>query len=334
MASQDGVHSGDRDVLKQHYVSGINRVIDYIEANIDAELSLQDLARVASFSPFHFHRIFRAMVGETLGHFIQRVRIEKAAAQLVANPSKSITEVALGCGFSGSAPFARAFREAFGMSASEWRSGGYRRHRTMRRGDSNQGQTLGNTEKDAEAFSFYIDTATGSMIWRSRMKDSSLINIEVKDMPELHVAYVRQAGPYQGDEEFFRRLWEKLMTWAGPRGLLRFPETTMLCVYHDDPDVTDADKLRVSACITVPQGTPVEGEIGSMTVPGGRYAVARFELSPDEYQQAWDTVFGSWLPQSGYQPDDRLCYELYHGDPEQHPEGKHVVDICVPVRPL
>ena len=166
------------------------------------------------------------------------------------------------------------------------------------------------------------------------MKDSSLINIEVKDMPELHVAYVRQAGPYQGDEEFFRRLWEKLMTWAGPRGLLRFPETTMLCVYHDDPDVTDADKLRVSACITVPQGTPVEGEIGSMTVPGGRYAVARFELSPDEYQQAWDTVFGSWLPQSGYQPDDRLCYELYHGDPEQHPEGKHVVDICVPVRPL
>ena len=153
------------------------------------------------------------------------------------------------------------------------------------------------------------------------MKDGNPIQVEVKDMPDLHVAYVRHTGPYQGNSELFGDLFGRLMTWAAPRGLLRFPETMVLAVYHDDPGITDEDKLRVSACITVPEDTLVEGEVGKMTVPG-------------EYGEAWDFVFGKWLPESGYQPDDRLCYELYHGGPDEHPEGKHVVDICIPVRPL
>ena len=332
--SQDNVHDSNQAQLRGQYVARINCVIDYIEANIDKDLSLQDLAQVASFSPFHFHRIFRAMVGETLSQFIQRVRIEKAAAQLIGNPRKSITRIALDCGFSGSAPFARVFKETFGMSASDWRSGGYQKHRNIRKADSNDNQGPSKIEKDSGAFSLYIDSATQNLIWRLKVKDTNLIQVEVKDMPDLHVAYVRHIGPYQGDETLFQRLFEQLMTWAGPRNLLRFPETMMMCVYHDDPDVTDPNKLRTSVCITVPEDTPVEGEIGKMTIPGGRFAVARFELLPDEYQQAWDTVFGSWLPQSGYQPDDGLCYEIYQSDPAQHPEGKHFVDICIPVKPL
>lgn len=74
--------------LREDYTARINRVIDYIEANIDKDLSLEELANVAHFSPFHFHRIFSAMVGETLNGFTQRIRIEKAAAKLVLNPKK------------------------------------------------------------------------------------------------------------------------------------------------------------------------------------------------------------------------------------------------------
>lgn len=127
--------------LREEYMSRINRVIDYIETNIDEDLSLENLARVANFSRFHFHRIFRAIVGETLSQFIQRIRVERAAAQLIDNPRKSITEIAFDCGFSGSATFARAFRETFHMSASQWRSNGRLQdrkirdfHRTVRRG--------------------------------------------------------------------------------------------------------------------------------------------------------------------------------------------------------
>ena len=80
--------------LRQEYISRINRVIDYVEANIDQDLSLASLAKVANFSQFHFHRIFRAMVGETLNGFSQRIRLEKAAARLWDHPKESITEIA------------------------------------------------------------------------------------------------------------------------------------------------------------------------------------------------------------------------------------------------
>lgn len=321
--------------LREEYIHRINRVIDYIEANIDKDFVLEDLSQIANFSRFHFHRIFRASVGETLNQFIQRIRIEKAAALLLSNPKKSITEIAFECGFSGSATFARSFKEAFNMSASEWRSEGYQQYSNIRKTISKKGQTIRNISKEYEVSSYYIDPETQQPIWRIKMKDKKQFQVEVKNLPEFHAAYVRHIGPYKGDGELFESLFNKLMKWAEPRGLLRFPETKVITVYHDNPEITDDDKLRTSACISVPEDTPVDGEIGKMVIAGGKYAVARFELSgSEEYEGAWNAFMGGWLPDSGYQPDDRPCYELYKNDPKEHPENKHIVDICVPVKPL
>ncbi len=167
-----------------------------------------------------------------------------------------------------------------------------------------------------------------------KVPSSLEVDVEVKELPQMHVAYVRHIGPYEGDAELFGRLFEKLFQWAGPRGLLRFPETKTMSVYYDNPEITDADKRRVDVCITVPEDTEVAGEIGKTKIQGGRYAVARFEIAVDEYGDAWNAVYGGWLPQSGYQPVDGPCFELYHNDPEQHPEHKHIFDICIPVTPL
>ena len=318
---------------RDEYIARINRVIDFIEKNMDKELTLERLSRVANFSQFHFHRIFKAMMGETLNQFIQRIRIERAAVLLLHNPKKSITEIAFDCGYSGSATFARAFKDTFNMSASEWRTRG-QADRKNRKTNGKPGKTIGKQGKDAEASSYYIDAQTYNPKWRIKMKDKNQISVEVKEMPELHVAYLRHIGPYKGDGELFGRLIGKLMKWAGARGLINFPETQLLVVYHDDPKVTDENKLRTSVCLTVPKGTTVDGEFGAMTVQGGAYAVAGFELANDEFQQAWDTVYGAWLPDSGYQPDNHPCLEIYHNDPKEHPENKHIVDICVPVKPL
>jgi AraC family transcriptional regulator len=89
-----------RQMARNEYMARINRVIDHIDRNIGKDLSLEELARVAHFSRFHFHRIFHALVGETLNTFIQRLRLERAANQLTDNPKKSITAVGLDCGFS------------------------------------------------------------------------------------------------------------------------------------------------------------------------------------------------------------------------------------------
>jgi len=166
---------------------------------------------------------------------------------------------------------------------------------------------------------------TATDLRRSAMKAT----FETKELPALHVAALRHVGPYQEVGQVFGRL----MAWAGPRGLLRFPETQTLAVYHDDPGTVEAAKLRSDACITVPEGTPVEGEVTTMTIPGGLFAVGHFELDESEYGAAWDKLMGEYVPQSGYAPDERLCYELYLNDPQQHPQGKHIVDICEPVRP-
>jgi AraC family transcriptional regulator len=320
---------------RDEYVARINRVIDHIESHLEEDLALSSLARVARFSPYHFHRIFRAMVGEPLNRFIQRLRVEKAANQLLANPKKSITEIALDCGFSGSQTFARAFREAFGMSASEWRADS-----KIGQTDSKIGQANGKGCEEEDGSLSYSGQQNTKPERRNAVKDANprdtkkAEKIDVNELSEPQVAYVRHIGPYKGDSQLFSGLFGKLMQWAGPRGFLGGPDTQILAVYHDNPDVTDESKLRTSVCVSVPADTQAEGEIGRMSVPGGKYAVARFELMDTEYEAAWNHVMGEWLPQSGYQPDDRPCFERFLNNPEEHPQGKCIVDICVPVRPL
>ena len=149
-----------RQYLRQEYMGRINRVIDHIESNLDGNLKLDTLAGVANFSPFHFHRIFSAIVGETLNQFIQRIRLEKAASQLIDNPKKSITEIAFDCGFSGSATFARAFKESFGISASQYRSGERPVDSKIRKTNRKLDQSLGRISKDIEVTVIYSESQT------------------------------------------------------------------------------------------------------------------------------------------------------------------------------
>lgn len=150
----------------------------------------------------------------------------------------------------------------------------------------------------------------------------------IKKQPDRFVATMRHIGPYNE----IGKTWEKFMGWAGQKGLLQFPATEMLGVYHDDPGTVEASKLRSDVCITVPEGTQVDGEVKTMKIPGGAFAVAHVEIDPTEYGAAWDKLIGEWMPAHGATPDiSRMCYELYLNDPEQHPQKKHIVDICEPI---
>src|SRR5512141_1104659 len=106
---------------RDEYLARIHRVQDHIERHLQEELRLEDLARVACFSPFHFHRISAAVTGETIREFVLRLWLERAASQLLLTPGRSVTGIALDCGFGGSAAFARAFRAAFGTTATQFR---------------------------------------------------------------------------------------------------------------------------------------------------------------------------------------------------------------------
>ncbi len=131
--------------MTKEYISRVNKVLDYIEKHISENFSLEELAGVAAFSKYHFHRIFYSITGETLFQFIQRVRIERAAYQLLANKDKPITEIAFDNGFSGSSSFAKAFKAYYGVSASRWRL-----MRPPER-NSNIGNTISNSGKAVAA---------------------------------------------------------------------------------------------------------------------------------------------------------------------------------------
>jgi AraC family transcriptional regulator len=159
------------------------------------------------------------------------------------------------------------------------------------------------------------------------------VAVTVEKIPALNVAYVRHTGHYQGLAEVFADLFTRLMQWAQPRGLVR-PDSQILAVYHDNPSITEDDRLRISACISVPPGTETSGDVGQMVVEGGRFAVGRFTLGDLDHGEAWYSLAGGWLPSSGYEPDDRHPYERYPFDEAGSDPDKRRVDVCLPVRPL
>lgn len=317
--------------LIEEYKSRINRVLDYIEKNLGKDFTLEELSEIANFSKFHFHRIFAVMVGETLFQFIQRIRLEKAASMMVGNPRLPLGQIAVDCGFSDQATFARAFKSNFKVSASQWRKEKLNLESNLSKTNSNTSQTHRNSDQTPEGTSLYFRTINQTKTRRYNMKTPV---VRVEELKPFTVAYVRHIGPYKGDPDLFEKLFNKLFMWAGPRGLTHNPDTKVIVIYHDNPEITSEDLLRTSVCISVPDNTTVDGEIGKMTVSGGKYALARCEVIETEFQEAWTWVCGEWLPSSGYQPDDAPCFEWYQGDHKEHPEGKFVLDICVPVKPL
>jgi len=320
---------------RAEYLARVHRVTDYIELHLGDALSLRELAGVANFSPYHFHRVFTACTGETLNQFILRLRLERAASKASQQPHLSLTAIALDCGFGSSAAFSRAFRAAFGRSATEWRREVRKKRETLRkdREEPHDGAAYTVVHRPAATAGHAEGGGQHAMSYDTTPKKAAA-SVRIETMPPTTIAYVRHTGPYAGNPALFGRLFGQLCSWAGPRGLLG-PQARFLTVYHDNPDITDEDKLRISVAVTVPPGTAAgEGGVGVMELEGGTYAVASYEIDASEYGAAWNWVMGEWLPSSGYQPDDRHCFELMLNDPATHPERKHVIEIWEPVRPL
>lgn len=314
-------YKSSKTTLQADYRKRINRVIDYIDTHLDDDLTLETLAYVACFSKFHFHRIFQSITGERLSECIQRLRLEKAATLLRCNSTLTITEIGLRCGFASSASFANAFKRHFGKTASVFKNSS---------GSISQKQYICLSGEDPDTIDIQVEHQIDKLTYHVNGNGYQR-TVDIVDIPAWTLAYIRYTGPYKGDSRLFARLWNRLAAWAAPLGLLNKPDTVFLTLTHDDPGITMEEKLRVSVCMSVDRNTVTNGEIGKMELPGGKYAVCRFNLGSQDYPAAWGWMFGTWLPLSGFQVDDRVAFEWFILQDQQPESGMTSVMICIPV---
>jgi AraC family transcriptional regulator len=297
-----------RRETQQSYHERILRVLVHIQAHLDEPLPLEDLARIAWFSPYHFHRIFRGMVGESLHEHIRRLRLERAAQRLKAS-DQPVTEIALDAGYERLESFTRAFRTLFGVPPTGFRGG-----RWPARAPAPSG----------------VHFAPGGQVKQFTPKDTggAAMQVRMETVAPMRVAFMRYVGPFNG----IGATWEKLLSWAGPRGLLG-PQTKFLAVWYDDPEVTAPEKLRGDACFTVDERFTPQGEVGAQEVGGGEFAITTHRGPYDTLGDTYARLFGEWLPQSGREPRPVPSFEVYLNNPRTTPPEGLLTDIYVPLEP-
>ncbi len=177
----------------ESYQERINRVLVHIEQRLDEPLPLEELAGVAAFSPFHFHRIFRGMVGESVKEHVRRLRLERAAGRLRAG-ADPVTDIAFDSGYQTHESFTRAFRAMFGEAPSDFREN-RREFRTR----------------------------------ASTPVERGPLDVRTERFGLTRLAFFRHVGPYDQVGE----AWQKLYAWAGRNGLLGPAAETLGVVHDD-----------------------------------------------------------------------------------------------------
>ena len=294
------------------HISRIRKVLDYIENNLHEELKLEIIAREGCYSPFHFHRIFKGVIGETLQEFILRKRMEKSLVLLTKDKYKLLDQVYFEVGFKSHSTFSKTFKKYFGITPTSFRKSTPRNYSKIIQTNSNNGQ---------------INVMFGQYICNVIQIQNIMQNakIEIKQMPEMHLASVTSIGIQNVEKAF-----EKVINWGKSKNLFPSENLKMISVYHDSLKVTTPEKVRINACMLLDAPIKNEGEVFPETLPAGKYIVGNFFIRLEEFEDAWNGLF-MWMNEKGYQFRRVFPYEIYHTNYKDHPEGKMNVEFCIPI---
>jgi AraC family transcriptional regulator len=275
------------------YLDRINRAIDHIMRNLAEPLQLDDVARVACFSPYHFHRIFRALVGETLHAFVKRVRLESALHRMAHHRDASLTDIALGCGFSSSSDFSRSFRAQFGVPPSAFDLDTYR--------DTRRGQLVDGVGQRLERL--------------PAGENPDNFVVAVRELPPRRVAYLRVTRPYSGTAVV--EAINRMIAWATERGLAA---GQWLGYQWEDPEIVALENCRYDIGLEIADDVTIDpgGEIGVTRFPAMRVAELEIAGPIALEMRAIDYIYQTWLPSSGYVPDHQPGFEAWNGMPFAH----------------
>ncbi|KMQ66597.1 hypothetical protein ACM46_03495 [Chryseobacterium angstadtii] len=292
----------------------IIKAIKYINHNLDADLSLEKIAEIGMYSPFHFHRIFKLIIGETLQNYIIRKKIEKSAFYLAVKKDRDIKDIYLDLGFTSHSVFSKTFRKFYGVAPSVFRNNAPETFHKILMTESKNGQ------KDV-VFSPYIWQIENLLNW-TKMN----LKIEVKQLPEMNLAAVMSLGIASVETSY-----HVLIEWAEKKKLYPAGNVKMISVYHDSFKVTPPDKVRIHACMLLDERLEKqEGVVFPETIDPGKFIVGSGEVTLQDFEQCWVSLF-LWMNERGYTMRKTFPFEIYHSNFKEHPEGKMIVDFCIPI---
>lgn len=288
---------------QSRYIERVNRAIDHVMKHLDEPLRLADVSHAAGFSPFHFHRVFQAMTGETLADFVKRRRLDRALTMISDESRKrSLTSIAIACGFSSSSDFSRCFRQRFGVAPSAF---------------------------DVQQWRADHAAELESVVWKSkpaRSERGDRFKVRIRQLPPRTVAYIRVSNPYRGDA--VPKAIARLMRWAERRG---FADNQWLGYQWENPEIVALEDCTYYVAVEATDFVP-RGEIGRFDFPAMTVAQVDIKGGLDLTLRTLQWLYGTWLPRSGYIPDDHPAFEAWIGRPYAYGDQYFEINAQLPIR--
>ncbi|MFJ7727734.1 AraC family transcriptional regulator [Neobacillus sp. NPDC097160] len=289
------------------YAVCIQRTLDYIEENLQEQMTLEGLAEIASFSPFHYHRIFQAMVGESVMEYVRKRRLTYAAEHLFYTDEKVIT-IAIDAGFQYQESFNRAFKKFYGVSPKQYRNA--KRIAGPLRGKAclNTKRLTGENEMEPK-----LITKPAFHIIGYELKTKNEDGQNNKDIPEFWQQYMQNKLGCKIPNPINQNMELGICT--------DFQPETGEFVYVIGMEVN--------------KGTQAPEGMVYRSFPELEYAVFTTPKSNEEsftssIQSTWNYIFTDWFPQSGYEHYGSVEFELY--DERCYSLDHKEMDIYIPVK--
>ncbi|ANL66003.1 AraC family transcriptional regulator protein [Rhizobium phaseoli] len=273
------------------YETRLRRVSAYIHDHLDEELDMERLAGIACLSSYHWHRIYRAIYGETLAATVKRLRLHRAAGEIVST-ELAVSEIAKRSGYPNLQSFNRIFKSVYGMPPARYRK-----------------------EGSHAAFQPSPDGKTKAMF-----------DVTIREIAPTELIGVAHRGTYMQIGKAFETLFGTLYA----RGLAR-PDMRMIGLYLDDPDIVPAEQLRSIACVTGSAEVSAEAPFERRRIDGGDYAVLRHKGPYADMHKAYQWLYAEWLPKSGRQLKDSVMFEEYLNNPRDVPPTELLTEIHMPL---
>lgn len=309
------------------YISCVNQAIDYVLLNLAEPLKLEVVAEAAGFSAFHFHRIFRSMVGESLNEFVKRVRLERSIVLLTQSvrserKQKTLTEIALACGFSSSSDFSRCFKQRYDIAPSQFDVESFR---------NKQRESWQSTIEDPQQRYLLNRLEPGN--------NPDGFQVNLRQLPARTVAYLRVTDPYR--PHAVSGAAANMLEWAEQKNLA---DGQWLGYMWDDPEVVSHQDCRYDVGLEVPvgfknrlasnsnQSDTIVKQLGCFEFPAMLVAEVEVRGPIDLEMRAIDWLFGTWLPNSNHVPADLPSFEAWIGRPFEHGLEHFELMVQIPVR--